>query len=345
MRRTALLLTAATALALGACAADPAPSPTSPSAASPAPTATAASAPADTTAGAGEITTCGVTSTFPAPPAAIVTMKSSLTEAVVALGAADRLVGVAALDGPLPAHVTGVDDTVWSTELPVIAERVPSFEAVAALDPDAILAGWESNLSADGAGDRATWAGLGVATWVSPSACRDPHLQPVKLTFDDVFAEITLLGSVLGEPDAAAQLVTAQRAALAELGTVTGGPRALWYSSGSDTPFVGAGIGAPQLIMETAGLTNIAADVHDTWTSMSWEEVAERDPEVIVLVDSAWNTADHKREVLAANPVTAALTAVAEARYLVVPFPATEAGVRTADAALSLRAQLAEVAP
>ena len=69
------------------------------------------------------------------------------------------------------------------------------------------------------------------------------------------------------------------------------GLTALWYSSGDDTPYVGAGIGAPQMIMEAAGLDNVAADVEDTWTSMGWEAIVAADPDVIVLVDAAWNTA------------------------------------------------------
>jgi len=340
MNRTLTPLAAsALVLTLAACGATA----RTPATSAPATSAMSATTATDLTA----LTSCGVTAEFPVPAGAVVTIKSSATEAVVALGAADRLVGVAALDGPLPEHVTGVDDAVWDVELPVISEKVPSFEAVAELGPEAILAGWESNLSADGAGSRETWESIGVATWVSPSACRDPHLQPEILTFDDVFDEITTLGLVLGREDAAATLVAAQRDALTDLAAARDGRtvRALWYSSGSDTPFVGAGIGAPQLIMQTAGLENIAADVRDTWVSMSWEEVAQRDPEVIVLVDSVWNTAAHKREVLAANPVTAAMDAVVAGRYLVVPFPASESGVRTVDAALSLHEQLAAVAP
>ena len=74
---------------------------------------------------------------------------------------------------------------------------------------------------------------------------------------------------------------------------------------GTDTPYVGAGIGAPQMIMDAAGLTNIFADVHDTWTSAGWEQVVAADPGVIVLVDAAWNTAAKKIELLEANPATA----------------------------------------
>lgn len=305
--------------------------------------------------GTGTVTSCGATVPVPAEARAVVALKSSAVEAVVALGGAGQLAGVAALDGELPTHVTGVDDAAWDVTLPVLSEDVPSFEAVLELEPDAVLAGWESNLSAEGAGAREDWADLGVATWVSPSACRDPELQPDHLAFDDVFAEIEAIGTLLGREEEAASVVAAQRSALADLtarvGQGTDRPLALWWSSGTDTPYVGGGIGAPQLIMDTAGLGNVAADVADTWASLSWEEIAGRDPDVIVLVDSAWNTAEHKRAALAANPVTAAMDAVRLERYLVVPFPATQAGVRTLDAALTLAGQLAalpaaaEVAP
>ncbi len=278
------------------------------------------------------VSSCGTETTLDAPPERIVTIKSSATEMVVALGAGDRLVGTAFLDGPLPPGVP---------EPPVLAERNPSREAVLELAPDLVYAGWESNLSADGAGERAGYEELGISTFVSPAACQAPEHQPDPLTFEDVFAEIEEVGRMLGAEEEATALVAEQRAALDAVTPAGAGLSALWYSSGSDTPFVGAGIGAPQMIMSAAGLENIAADVEDTWTSLSWEAVAERDPDVIVLVDSAWNTAEHKIEVLETNPVTAALPAVHEQRYLTVPFPATEAGVRNVAAVVDLTEQLA----
>jgi iron complex transport system substrate-binding protein len=300
----------------------------------------APSTPAAATPDAGgfplSVTTCGVEATLDAPPQRIVTIKSSATEMVLALGAGDRLVGTAFSDGAIPADLAG------PAEPPVLAEKNPAAEAVLDLEPDLVYAGWESNLSADGAGERAMYADLGIATYVSPSACKGEH-QPERLTFDLVFEEIEEMGAVLGEPEAAADLVAEQRAELEAVAPSDAGLSALWYSSGSDTPFVGAGIGAPQMILDAVGLDNVAGDVADTWTSLAWEAVAEREPDVIVLVDSAWNTAANKIEVLEANPVTAALPAVQEGRYLTVPFPATEAGVRNVGAVTDLAAQLAEL--
>lgn len=278
---------------------------------------------------------CGFPVTIRTPPQRVLTIKSTSTELLLALGLADRIIGTAFSDGPVPDR--------WAAEaarLPVVSDQVPGQEAVLALAPDLVYAGWESNLTADGAGDRARLADLGIATYVSPAACKEPGAMPDPLTFEDVFGEITQVGAMLGAPDAAAALVDEQRAALATITPSTAGHTALWYSSGTDTPYVGAGIGAPQLIMDTAGLTNVFADVHDTWTSVGWEDVVARDPDVIVLVDASWNTAEHKKELLAANPATAELTAVREHRYLVVPFAATEAGVRTVNAAADLVGRL-----
>jgi iron complex transport system substrate-binding protein len=267
-------------------------------------------------------------------PEQIVTIKSSTTEMLLALGLADRLVGAAFLDGPVPAEFGAQD-------LTILSDKVPGQEAVLSTGADLVYAGWESNFSPDGAGERDSLSALGVATYVSPSACKEAGYQPDPLTFDTVFAEITEAGQVLGVPDAAADLVAEQRAELAEIEPDTTGRTALWYSSGDDIPYVGAGIGAPQMIMDAVGLTNVAADVHDTWTSMGWEQIVAADPDVIVLVDAPWNTADAKIEKLESNPATAQLSAVREGRYLEIPFPATEAGVRNVAAARDLAEQLA----
>ena len=132
-----------------------------------------------------------------------------------------------------------------------------------------------------------------------------------------------------------AALAAEQRAAVEAIEPVADGddaPTALWYSSGEDAPYVGAGTGAPQLVLETAGLTNVAADIDETWTTWSWEALAASDPDVIVLVDAPWHTADSKIERLRANPATSQLEAVQQQRFVVVPFPMAEAGVGTVDA-------------
>lgn len=311
VRAASLGALAAAALALSACAA---------------PTA-APEAGTDGEVGADAVTVrnCGVEVTFDRAPQRIVSIKSTATEMLLALGVGDRIVGTAFADGPVPEELAAD-----APELPVISDQVPSEETVLGLEPDLVYAGWESNLTADGAGERDELAGFGVGTYVSPAACRSADV-PQQLDFDEVFGEIEELAGILRVDPA--ELLDEQRAQLAAIEPVDGAPTALWYSSGTDAPYVGAGRGAPQLVMATAGLDNVFADVDESWTSTSWEAVIDADPDVIVLIDAAWNTAESKIERLESDPATRDLAAVRDAHYVILPFAASEAGVRTVAAA------------
>ena len=281
------------------------------------------------------IDNCGTEVTFEQAPERVVTIKSSTLELLLALGLDDRVVGAAFTDGPAPEEYAEAADGIE-----ILSDRVPSQEATLAAEPDLVFAGWESNLTAEGAGDRATLEQLGVDTYVAPAACQGEGYQPDPLTFDGVFAGFEEAGAIFDVEDAAADLVAEQQAALDAIAPSDAGLSALWYSSGDDQPFVGAGTGAPQMIMEAAGLENVVGDVRDSWTSLSWEAVVDANPDVIVLVDAAWNTAESKIAKLEGNPATAALPAVQQARYVIVDFPATEAGVRNVDAVASIVEQL-----
>ncbi|WP_297082455.1 putative F420-0 ABC transporter substrate-binding protein [uncultured Demequina sp.] len=337
MSRLRPSLAAASALFLAACAApgdaDPADAVggSAVPSASPEVAATAAVAPAT-------IDNCGTPVVTGTSPERIVAIKSSAAELLLALGLEDRVVGAAFLDGPLETGAGGDGGAVS-----VISDGLPGQEAVLALEPDAIFAGWESNLSVDGAGERSRLEELGVLTYVAPSACKEADYQPHPMTFAVLMDHIREAGDVFGAVAPADALAADLEARLASIAPDERGLTALWYSSGSDTPYVGAGIGAPQMIMGAAGLSNIVGDVEDTWTSVSWEAVAAEDPDVIVLVDAAWNTAENKIEVLQDNPATAQLSAVRQGRYVVVPFAASEAGVRSVSAVADIVDQLAGI--
>lgn len=284
------------------------------------------------------IDNCGTDLRVESPPERILTVKSTATELVLSLGLGDRLVGTAFSDGPLP------DDLAGTTNAPEISDGVPSQEAVLDLGPDLVFAGWESAFSADGVGERESLHEFGVSTYVAPAACQGAGAKPESLDFDRVFDDIREAGALFGAAESADELVAGQQELLDGIEPIGGEPSALWYSSGTDTPYVGAGSGAPQMMMAAAGLDNIAADVDDTWTSLSWEVIAERDPEVIVLVDADWNSAEDKIARLEASPVTSQLSAVRSGNYLRVPFAASEAGVRNAEAVASLVQQHADLA-
>jgi len=217
---------------------------------------------------------------------------------------------------------------------------VPAAEVVLETDPDLVYAGWESNFSGEGAGERQTLADLGVASYVAPAACKNAPYKPRKLSFEQLFDEIREIGAIFNVSDRAETLIAEQKAMLDSLQPSTAGLTAVWYSSGTTTPYLGAGSGGPEMMLEALGLRNIMAGVDDSWASGSWEAVVDANPDVIVLVDATWNSAAQKRKLLAENPATRNLDAVRNARYLVIPFPASEPGVRSVPATLDLAQQL-----
>jgi iron complex transport system substrate-binding protein len=276
---------------------------------------------------------CGMTLTFDGPPQRAVAIKSTAAELLLSLGLEESVVGLAFLDGPLPEALAA------GASIPVLSEKLPSQEVVLETEPDLVYGGWESNFASDGAGERVTLERLGIASYVAPAACRS--VKPAKLSFEHVFAEIAEMGAIFDVEERAADIVGEQQAALDGVVADRRGLTAVWYSSGTKTPYVGAGSNAPAMILTALGLTNIFADVDEGWTSASWEAIVDANPDVIVLVDAAWNSAEAKKKLLAENPITSKLDAVVNARYLTIPFPASEAGIRNVPAVVDMARQLA----
>lgn len=282
------------------------------------------------------IDNCGMQVTLPEAPQRIVAIKSSAVELLLALNIADRIVGIAFQDGPVPEQWADA-----AQDLAVLSDKLPSQEVVLATEPDFVYGGWESNFTGEGAGERAVLQQLGVASYVSPAACRS--IKPPKLTFDALFDEMAELGRMVDASTQAGALIAEQRAELAKVMPDNRGLTAVWYSSGTKIPYVGAGSNAPAMMLEALGLNNIMGNVDDGWISASWEAVVAANPDVIVLVDAVWNSAEQKKKLLAENPITSQLDAVQKQHYLVIPFPASEAGVRNAGAVSDMAAQLAKL--
>ena len=282
-----------------------------------------------------QLTNCGFDVDVPMAPERVVTIKSTSTELLLALGLGSKIVGQAFPDGPVPKTWAAA-----AAKIPKISAQVPSQEVLLAAEPDLIFAGWESNLAAGSVSARPALQKLGIATYVAPSACKEPKFQPKKMSFGLLFDQFKQVGSIFGVQRRVETLIADQKKQLASIQQVKPGTSALWFSSGTSVPYVGAGIGAPQMIMDKLGITNVAGSVKDTWTSMSWEKIVADNPDVIVLVDAQWNTAAKKIADLRSNPATRTMDAVKHNRFLTIPFAASEAGVRSVPATVELSKEL-----
>src|SRR5690606_14645846 len=118
------------------------------------------------------------------------------------------------------------------------------------------------------------------------------------------------------------------------------GLTAFLFDSGTDTPYSAGCCGSPALLLASVGLTNIAADVEGRWAELAWEAVVVADPDVIVINDAVWSTAQEKIDYMEADPVLSQLRAVKEQNYVSVPFSETILGMRFVDGVERLSAGL-----
>ncbi|MEO0920886.1 MAG: ABC transporter substrate-binding protein, partial [Pseudomonadota bacterium] len=112
--------------------------------------------------------------------------------------------------------------------------------------------------------------------------------------------------------------------------------RVFVYDSGDDTPFTAGKYAMPTAMIEAAGGVNILDDVEKSWTTVGWEAVVERNPEVIIIVNYGNVTAKEKRDFMLSNPAFAELDAVKNDRFVVLEYVEATPGPRNIKAVKKL---------
>lgn len=283
------------------------------------------------------LTNCGEHVHVDHAPTKLVTLNQGATEVALALGLEKSMVGTAYLDDSVSPKLKAAYESV-----PVLAPEYPSLEAFTAAGPDFAYAAYASAFTDKAVGTRQELAGKKIGTYLSPFGCPKgtPRAEP---TFESAWSELTDVAAIFGVPAKATEVIDAQKAQLEKIRSAAAGKGAkvFWYDSGDKTPFVGAGKGGPQLIIDAVGGTNIFASLDGGWADGSWEDVVAAQPDVIVLADASWDTAETKKAHLKADPTLSALKAVQEDRFVVLPFSATTPGVRLVEGAESVASQIA----
>lgn len=286
-----------------------------------------------------EATSCGYTSTVTAPPERAVTMNQGATEVMLALGLEDRMAGTAYLDDAVPQKWKAAYDAVE-----VLSEEYPDNETLLKAEPDFVYGSYASAFGAEAAGPQDELEKLGIGSFLSLFGCGE-NKPSADVSFDSVWQEIETVADVFDVPERAEELEENQQEQLDELEETAPGEGfdVFWFDSGDKTAYAGAGEGGPQLILDAVGATNLFADLEGGWADISWERVVKADPDVIVLADASWSTADDKIAMLEKDPVLKNLRAVKAKAYVVLPFSETTPGVRLADGAVAVGTQLADL--
>ncbi|RFS81339.1 hypothetical protein D0T12_32395 [Actinomadura spongiicola] len=277
------------------------------------------------------VTNCGVTTTYERPPRRAVSLNQHATEVMLALGLEKSMVGTGYLDDRILPEFQAAYDRVK-----VLSKEYPSYEALLAVEPDFVYGGWASTF--EEGRERATLAKAGMDTHLNIEECPG---GPV--TMATVEEEIRTLAKIFGVPGRAERRIAALRAVLdrvkARLTGVTPLKVAV-YDSGDKTAYTAGGTGIGNEIIRLAGGANLFSDVRKPYGDVSFEQFAERAPEVIVIYDYGARSADDKKKFLLSNPALKDVPAIRHKRFAVLPLSSTVTGVRVAGAVESLARQL-----
>lgn len=288
---------------------------------------------------AASITSCGRQASFAEPPRRTVALDQTSTETLLELGLQDRMAGTANLKTKIPARYQAA-----YAKVPVVAPKIATGEQLRAATPDFVVAGSADLFTKDRAGTREELATLKVPTFVSAVDC--PQQNPAgKTPFELLFSDYENLGKAFGAEERAGKLAADQRAAVAKAGETSAKvpqgadrPTVVYlYSVFNGMPYVAGGTSLPSEMSRIVGAKNAFDDVDEDWPEVSWEEVAKRDPDFIVIGDLSergrpGDSAAEKRATMTGHPVISKLAAVRDNKILEVPGIELDPSVRSVHA-------------
>jgi iron complex transport system substrate-binding protein len=191
---------------------------------------------------------------------------------------------------------------------------------------------------------------MNIGTYVFEDACEDASLRPDSVTEETVYEELQTLGEIFSvnvttiiddmkEDFAAAAALVSSSMSSDPLKTVwldcVG--RCCTVEEGEEEEvFVGAGEGAPNMLMREAGLTNVFSGEAGNWACVKVSSVIAAAPDVIVVVDAAWDTAASKIQWLYNDEEFCKLDVLKRAAFVSIPFSATTLSPRNGPAAYDL---------
>ncbi|WP_210589487.1 ABC transporter substrate-binding protein [Streptomyces sp. GESEQ-35] len=247
------------------------------------------------------LTNCGRKVTYDKVPERVVTNDVGITELMFALGLEDRMAGFAMPDdkGDLSAvpWKDGYDKVKWLSKDQLTTENVLDARA------DWVFAGWNYGFREDSGFTPDALTKLGIPSYILTESCRNGRtdtsrgiMPPLQALYED----LTNLGRLFGVEKRAAALIADFKGEVAEVKAKApaDSPKVFLYDSGEDQPFTSGRYAAPDQIISEAGGVNVTHDLKDSWTTVGWETVVERNPDVIVICDYGDVTAEQKKKFL-----------------------------------------------
>ncbi|MBD9581359.1 ABC transporter substrate-binding protein [Delftia sp. DLF01] len=284
-------------------------------------------APAAVPQAAVTVNVCGSPVTYASAPLRAVTHDVNITEMFLFLGLGDRLVGYSGI-----TQAKQIDPAFQAqlARVPRLAEREMNLEAILGASADFVFGGWSYGFR-QGQITPEVLQRHGIASYVLSESCIrvGPRSQ---VALEDGLTDLRNLGRIFRIDAHAEQLAQGLERELKDLRERMQGvrqrPSVFVYDSGQDIPVTVGRYGMPQAMIEEAGGRNIFDDIPSNWPAGNWEDVVQRNPQWIVIIDYGQPHAQGKIDFLLAKPELAGVDAIREKRFFVMTYAEATPGPR-----------------
>ena len=271
------------------------------------------------------IQSCNREVTFKEAPKHALSHDINMTQMMLALGLKPRMVGYSGISGwkAVTPQMQSILDG-----LPELAAKYPSVETLLNANVDFFFAGWDYGMRIGGDLTPQTLGPLGINVYELSESCAFVMKRPAA-SLDDTYNDLRNLGKIFDVQDRANRLIGDMQAQVAEVrkDLPTEKPRVFLYDSGEDRAMTSGRLGMPQALIDAAGGRNILDDVEASWTRVNWENVVERNPQVIVIVDYGEVSAEQKEQFLLNNKALQSVDAIKNQRFIVIPYVQATPGI------------------
>lgn len=287
------------------------------------------------------VNNCGRTLTFDHAPQHAVIHDLNMSEMAFALGLQPNIVGVTGISG---WYKTTPEFKARQGSIPELAPKYPTMETLLAANPDFFFAGWYYGMKPGGEVTPDTLKEKGITTYVLSESCAQVDKSRPRASMDLLYTDELALGTIFGKEAEAKALVEGWKARLAKVATaVTGKPpiSVFVYDSGEDKPFTAGKYAMPTAIIEAAGGRNVLGDMAMSWGTTSWEDIAAKNPQFLILLDYQDGGGYTKLlDFLKSHPAMKETDAVKNARFLPLRYEQLTPGPANIDAIEKLAAAL-----
>lgn len=209
----------------------------------------------------------------------------------------------------------------------MVFETSPSLETILDLEPDFVY-GRSSSFTEKLGTTHDTLSNYGISSL--------SNIESYKLGADleDVYQDFYNLGRIFQVEDRAEELVNTMKERIAQVQDAIQGTepvKVFVYDKERDGGAYTCGNNFTATLIEYGGGENIFKDMEETWQVVSWEEVVDRNPDVIVINDYGDIPLEQKISELMDNPIMSTVTAVQENNIISISLCESFASSQTAD--------------